>query len=340
MRESAQEAPAILLIQLRRLGDVLMMTPALRALRHAFPGARLDVLTEAPGAELLAGNPYLNRIWVRLPGRSALQWARLAAELRRSRYDVAIDFNGLPSSALLAWVSGAPRTIGYALRGRGLLYGQRMPLPGSGYVALHKLALLQPLGVTSTQSHIDFFTGPSEQAWAKDFVAMLGVEASDRLVTLSPVSRQAYKVWPARHFATVADHLIARHKAKVLVLYGPGEKHFAESVKAHMQCTPLTLDYPMPSLRQTRAIFDHTHMHIGNDNGPAHFAIAAGTRVVTIFGRPQASNWTPPDNPKVHAFEFDPGCKQSCHYPSCQLECLGGTEPSSVIRKIDTLWQQ
>ena len=65
-------------------------------------------------------------------------------------------------------------------------------------------------------------------------------------------------------------------------------------------------------------------MHFGNDNGPRHFAIAAGTPSLAIFGRPWAANWTPPQSNKHFTIEFDPGCKNKCYYPKCNLECLTG----------------
>ena len=334
---SPHTEPAVLLIQLRRLGDVLMLTPAIRALRNSFPGARLDVLTEAPADELLRSNPYVSNVLLLTKRGSATTTLRLLGQLRRARYDFAIDFNGLPSSALLCRASGARRTIGFAIAGRGLLYGQRVPLRPAGYSAQHKLDLLGPLGLNSTDCRLDFFVDESERLWAKRFVSELGLNAHDRLITVSPVSRQPYKVWPPERFATVADHLAAQQANKILFLYGPGERHFAEAVRQRMKAQTLTLDYPMLTLRQTRALFDLVHLHVGNDNGPAHFAIAAGTRTVTIFGRPHAANWTPHGNPVIAALEYDPGCKSACHFPKCRLECLSGVSTDSVIAAAERL---
>lgn len=324
------EPPAfqnILLIQLRRIGDVLMTTPALRALRQAFPQAKITFLTEPPSHEVLQHNPYLNEVWVLERKMSLLGYGKMLWQLRQKRFDLVIDFFSNPKSAQMSWMSRAPCRIGFDFPGRGFYYTKRVALQNQEYAAEHKLLLLQDLGIPKGSLALDFFISASDEDHAEQLFANMGIQPQDFVVSLSPVSRQPYKVWPARYFAGVADHLIEQFGAKILFIHGPGEEHFVQAVRQNMQQNALP-DYPVPTLAQTKAIFQKVHLHLGNDNGPCHFAISAGTPTVTVFGKPKAANWTPPADssegfPRHQAVEYDPGCKNQCTYPRCEhLSCI------------------
>jgi len=164
----------------------------------------------------------------------------------------------------------------------------------------------------------------------------MGIKNKDFVVSLSPVSRQPYKVWPAERFALIADWLIKAYNAKVLFLFGPGELHFIDSVRKAMTQTALP-DYAVPTLTETLAILNKIDLHLGNDNGPRHFAVAGGTPTLTIFGRPWAANWTPPQQTLHRTLEYDPGCKNKCVYPKCNLECLDGVTVEAVQNELENV---
>lgn len=334
-------SPRILLIQLRRIGDVLMTTPAVRALREALPAAHIAYLTEAPSNAVLRCSPRINAVKLR-PARQGL-WGhlRLMRELRRERYDVVIDFFSNPRSAQLAWATGAPRRIGFGFAGRRWAYTDPVETEqGRRYAAAHKAALLAPLGIAVPSLLPEVFLGPEHRAYAERLVEELGVREGDLLVALCPVSRQPYKVWPARHFARIADVLIERYGAKVLLFWGPGEEHFANAVRAGMAHAALP-DYPVPDLLQMAALLERCHLYVGNDNGPRHFAIAVGTPTVAVFGRPFPENWTPPGEPSHVAVAHDPGCKAHCTYPRCShLNCINAVPYRAVEQAVESLLEQ
>lgn len=327
----------ILLTQLRRIGDVVLTTPAVRALREAYPQAHVAYLTEAPADQVLRGNPHVDQVLV-LPRRQG--WAaelRFWWRLRRERYDLVLDFFGNPRSALLTRITGAPRRIGLNLRGRRRFYTDAVSLPpGPRYAAEHKALLLAPLGLTVGSLLPEVFPGAAEYAAADAQLAALGVGPDALLVGVCPVSRMPYKVWPAERFAAVADHLIEHHGARVLFLWGPGEAEFIARVRARMHHAALP-DYPVPSLMAMAALLARCRLLVSNDNGPRHLAIAVGTPTVGIFGRTRAINWTPPGATAHRTVEFDPGCKAACTYPACGTECLDGVPVPAVLREVDAL---
>ena len=319
-----------LLIQLRRIGDVLMTSPSIRLLHESFTDADVTFLTESPSDQVLNENPNLKEILLYRKPESILETLRYFLNLRSRKFDCVIDFYGNPRSALITRLSGAPMRIGFDFRGRNLAYTHPVKISGKvSYSAIDKAQLLRPLGITASDFRLDFFPEEKDQIFAENLFKKLGVEENDFVVSLSPVSRQPYKVWPTDRFAQVADWLAEKYNAKILFLFGPGEKHFIESVLASMKM-PALPDYSVPTLPETLSILQKVDLHLGNDNGIRHFAVAADTPSLAIFGRPWAANWTPPEQNWHRALEFDPGCKKKCVYPKCKLECLKGVNVDTV----------
>jgi len=326
-----------LLIQLRRIGDVLMTTPSIRLLRESYPDADLTFLTESPSDQVLNENPNLQEILLYRKPESIAESIRFFLNLRSRKFDCVIDFHGNPRSALMTRFSGAPMRIGFDFRGRSQAYTHPVKISGKvTYSAADKAQLLRPLGISASDFRLDFFPEEKDQIFAENLFRKLGVEENDFVVSLSPVSRQPYKVWPADRFAQVADWLAEKYNAKILFLFGPGEKHFIESVRASMKM-PALPDYSVPTLPETLSILQKVDLHLGNDNGIRHFAVAADTPSLAIFGRPWAANWTPPEQTRHHALEFDPGCKKRCVYPKCNLECLKGVNIDAVKTELEII---
>jgi ADP-heptose:LPS heptosyltransferase len=123
----------ILLVRLRLIGDVVFTTPIPRALKQAFPGARVAYVVEPAAAPILAGNPHVDELIVATPPVGGVKRMvadlALARRLRRARYDVAIDLHGGPRSSWLTWASGAPQRIGYEIPGRSWMYTKRVARP-------------------------------------------------------------------------------------------------------------------------------------------------------------------------------------------------------------------
>jgi len=327
----------VLLIQLRQIGDVVVTTPAVRALREAWPGAHLTYLTEAPSHQVFADSPRVDRVLVRPRRAGLMAQLRFIAQLRRERFDVVIDFFSNPSSAQLSWLSGAPRRIGFALRGRRWAYTDRVPpLVGPHYAAASRAALLAPLGIRPQSLLPEVFLTDALRAAAREQLAALGVKPGDLLVALCPISRRQFRVWPAKHFARLADVLIERYGAKVLLFWGPGEEPFVNAVRAAMIHNALP-DYPVPTLRGMAALLEQCHLYVGNDNGTRHHAIAVGTPSVTVFGQSHPEHWTPPGDPRHRGVARDPGCKDRCSYPRCGLECIRDVPFEAVERETESL---
>ena len=209
-----------------------MTTPALRVLSQEWPDAEIHFLTQVPSDQIFEYNPYVTEV-ILIPEKPGICGGlRLIWKLRKENYSASVDFFGLPKTALLSRLIGAKKRIGFNLRGRTPFYSHALDIPvGCSYSALQKSHLLSALGISSQETRLDFFIGEKQRKNAKSILETLGVQKNRPLVSISPVSRREYKVWPAGYFAQVADYLAERYDPQILFLWGPGEYHFVKEAR-------------------------------------------------------------------------------------------------------------
>jgi heptosyltransferase-3 len=327
----------ILIIQLRRIGDVLMCTPALRALRKKFPQSHIAFLTENESASLLSENPYLNEliVWDKKKYNNPFYSIKKVLELRRKSFDTVIDFFGNPRSAWASFFSGAKYRIGYDLRGRGILYNLNVSTDQTPrYAAQSRLDVLEILGVESKDVNLDFLPSQKAEEFAKRFFEEKNVESKDFVISVSPTSRRHFNRWFLERYAEFGDWLINEYNAKIVLVWGPGEKDVVEKLSSLMKKEPI-ISAPTPTLQELGAILKRCDLHIGNDNGTKHIAVATGLPTLTIYGPHSEVSWTFPD-PDRHKWVKEkvdcPECEKMKH--SCkELKCLEEIQVDDVREK-------
>ena len=272
------------IVRLSSIGDVVHTLPTLAALRNG--GWEVGWVVEPASRVLLEGNPVLDQV-VAAPGAKAFKWteARSAVRaLRRRRYDVALEFQGLWKSAGWARLAGAGRVIGFARPWRrepasALLLGERAELPaGIDHVIDKNLALLRPLGIEAVGLR-EFPLPPSPEAAAR--VDRSVKERDGDVAILNPAGGWASKLWPAERFGEVAKGL-RELGLRSIVTWGPGEQSLADRVVAASdgaaeRSFPTTLLDYVELARRARLV-------VAADTGPLHLACAVGTPVVALFG--------------------------------------------------------
>jgi len=297
-----------LFIQLRRIGDVLLCTPAVRAFKAAYPACKIDFLTEYP--RVLWGNPHIEEVISVDPKRNfnfAYQFS-LIRRVRAARHDVAIDFLGNPRSAWYALLSGAPTRLSYGYGHRRWAYNLVPPkLSTPSYAAIDKLNLLRPLGVGDNNPRLDFSITDEDR---KNIGGYVGTDNAGPIITISPVSRREYKRWPLDRFAKLADMLVREFGATIIILAGPGEEWASDKMASMMKSRALIPR--IGNLGELGAIFEKAFFHIGNDNGPKHIAVAVGAPTFTIFGPQDPISWTYPDYTRHSWISPDAYC-DDCH---------------------------
>jgi lipopolysaccharide heptosyltransferase II len=295
----------ILVLRPRALGDVLLATPALRALRHGFPDAELHVAVDDVLEPLLRDNPCVNRLWL-LPRRRARGWRAwwpVYRDLRRARFDLVLDLHGSPRTALLAYWSGAANRVGYALRGRGRFYNLRVPRDADRrgrraalYAAQTNLEIVARCGVRGdVLADTRLVLAQASPQVEAEAAAMLEAGAPRRpRVGLAPAGTWPAKTYPVEHWAQVGDLLAAAGRGVVL-LWGPGEEHVVAAVRSRMRQPAAVL--PATGIEAMAAVVGRLDLLICNDSGIKHVAVARGTPSLTLYGPTNPRAWSPPSGP-------------------------------------------
>ena len=309
-----------LFIQLRRIGDVLMCTPAIRAFKKQFPNCSLDFLTEYP--EVLEGNPYIDSLIPVDPSRqlSPPYQFHLIRSLRKNRYDMVIDFFANPRSAYYSFLTGAETRLSYGFGHRRWAYNLTPSKPENPvYAAGDRLHLLSALEVHSDDFRLEFYPGDRDREEARKLLSPLSHKP---ILTVSPVSRRNFNRWPLENYARLIEMIVEEFDFVPLVLTGPGEGDVADRLAALISGGE-SMSLNINSLGLLGAIFELAKFHIGNDNGPKHIAVACGSPTFTIYGPHSHISWTYPDFGR-HGFitpgQVDPECRVADH--KCGPDCI------------------
>ena len=316
----------ILIIQLRRIGDVLMCTPSIRALRQSFPQSNISFLTEIESEPVLRFNPYLDEKIIldkKRYGDFFYLW-EIVRGLRRKKFDLTIDFFGNPRSAYFTFLSGAKFRLGFDLPYRKVWYNLLSPRGNSSeYAALSRLKALRTLGVESNDCRLDFCISNEARDFAGKFFLKENLKDGNLIISVSPTSRRKFNFYPLERYAKICDWLIDEFSAKIILVWGPGEDKITRELATKMKNKPLVSPLT-PTLLELGGILERCDLHIGNDNGTKHIATAVGKPTFTIYGPNSPLSWTYPD-PQRHGYIKKEVECQNCEKEKhrCEnLECL------------------
>ena len=326
----------ILIIQLRRIGDVLLTTPVIEALREHFPKSQIDFLVEKPADEVLRGNPYLNNIII--SDKKFFEQIKLIRRIRKEKYDLVIDFLGNPRSAWITFFSRANYRVGFDFGGRKFAYNIRIKRDNlSKYVVNFKLDVLGAIGIDEARKKM-FFPIPEDINLFVEHSLSNYLDKGKILVGLAPWSRRQARRWPKHYFAQIADRLIEKYNSQVILFWGPREKEAIEEIATLMKNKPLIA--PPTDLKQLAALIRKCQLMVTNDNGLMHIAVSVGTPTVTMYGPTNNENWNPPGEKFHRAMKSEVDCL-ACHKQDCEtMECMVKLTPDMVeeaVKEILTL---
>jgi heptosyltransferase-2 len=283
------------------IGDVVMATPAIRAVRQRYPNARLVGVCRPYIAPVLDGAPWFDDVILHdKAGKRGLRGLAFLARLRRVRFDAAVLFPNSFRSALHARLGGCKRRIGFARYGRSLLLTDRLQPVRDAYGKITPSPILDdynrlvaPLGVPDPGRRLELFTTSAddlaaERVWREEklhrYSAVVGLNSGGAF--------GAAKLWPAEHFADLARRLVAERGCAVLILCGPNERDLARQIVAQANHPAVvSLADRELSLGLTKACVRRLDLLVTTDSGPRHFAAAFDRPVITLFG-PTFIAWT------------------------------------------------
>ncbi len=298
----ASEASArVLVVQQKRVGDVLLCTPLLRALRADWPERRIAFLTEASNGPLLHGNPNCDAILTIPPSMGLADWSRLRTALRQEHPGVVVDLSGTPRSCVITWLSGAPVRVGFRVRlPRRWVYNIAETPDRSKYTVDRRLDLLRAIGIAARGFETELFLTAEERRDAAGLLERAGFPSGAPLLAVAPTSRKGSKRWSPEGFASLALWAHEELHAEILLLRGPGEEEQEDEVRRILPFRVPRLDRT-PSLRILAALIERSRVLVANDGGPKHLAAAIGVQTVTVFVSTGPASWHPPGDPRHKA---------------------------------------
>jgi lipopolysaccharide heptosyltransferase II len=278
------------------IGDVVMISPAVRALRARFAGARIAILAKSWVLETLQGSPdYDDLIEYDAAGRHKGLGgrARLAAALRRRHFDLAVLFQKAFEAAALAFLAGARVRVGYATDGRRLLLTHALPLPPSGTHHVDQfLGLARALGCPVIDPVPSFHLDQDARHEADHLLRQTGWVERSPLVALHPGASKPPRAWHEQRFGELARRLASR-TGGVILLGGPGERDRLERMAAGSDPGRILIPPRVLPIKVVGALLQRCHLFVGNDSGPMHVAAALGVPTVALFGPGSPSRTAP-----------------------------------------------
>ncbi len=318
-----------LVVNMNYMGDALLTTPAIAALRAAFPDAQIDTVVGAgTAAEVLRGNPDLNHIIARTARGGAGRLMQTFRLLREGRYTDAVILPPLPAYAFAAWLARTPRRVG--LGGRGMNHFltelRRTKAVHMADAMLDTMPL--PPGVPRRRRLVVAVDPASEKA-AEDLLAEYGIEPGSPLVAVNVGATRPQKRWFAESFAQTLNGL--RDTPVVLVGAGAEDTQMAADILRQVQSSPVNL-VGKTEVNVLAAVLRRCDLLISGDSGPMHLATAVGTPCVALFGSTDP-NVTGPFDDGSEAIYKNLSCSPCGNHPTCngRYDCLREITPEEVV---------
>lgn len=335
----------ILAVRVDNMGDVLMTTPALAAIKDTLPHAHLTLLT-SPGAGGLAAHlPFVDSTlavrapWVKHPdGAGSAELARFAADIAQRRFDAAIIFTTYTQSALpaamLALLAKIPLRLAHCRENPYDLLTHWVPDPEPAlarHEVARQLALVGHVGFATADTRLRFALRRADVEAAAHRLAAAGLDAQRPYIVVHPGASAPSRRWPADRFGT-ALRLIAQHlPLPVVYTGGADERALVALARAHAgDAVPQADLAGVLSLGELAAVIAQSALLICNNSGPAHIAAALRTPVVDLYAltNPQHMPWGTP----ARVLYRDVPCRNCLRSvcPQGHHECLRGVPPAQV----------
>jgi ADP-heptose:LPS heptosyltransferase len=345
----------VLLIRLRLIGDVVLSTPVVRAVRRTFPDAELTYLVEREAAAVVTGSPHLDEVLVIEHSRGAARLLHdlgLAWRLRRRRFDLVIDMHGGPRSSWLTLATGAPRRVGYDIPGRAWMYTRAVPRARElrpRHSVLNQWDLLsgiedwRPEPPDPARDAVEMPLDPAADARMAARLAAAGVAPDADLVVVHVSANNPFRRWSEASFADLVVGLVHGSPRRRLVLSsGPSDRLAAARIIAAARARlgphgfTQVVDIGEFDLPELRALIARSRLFVGGDTGPLHVAATTATPIVALYGPtlPARSRpWRAPHLMTASLEIEDLPCRP-CEQRVCapgDYRCLSTLEPEVVL---------
>jgi heptosyltransferase-2 len=319
------------------IGELLAITPVLRAIGRKWPEAEVTVMVRPGSAPVLVGNPYVTRLLplVSTERKSFLGVMRLASWVRSRNFDAALVLHTSFRSAIIAAMGVVPLRAGLSCEGRGFLLTHKKPRDRGAYEVDEHLAVAELLGVDPDGRDLEVFLTEEERRSAR--VLINPERSGGPLVGLHPGASREIRRWPVRDFVELSVRL-SQAGATPIFFFGPREEDLAVAVRGLYNERGLgrpRMRRP-GNIRMLGAAFELMDAVVTNNTGPMHVAAAVGARGVFIHGPTPVRRWHPPGDRFVAVYAESVECRP-CDSPTCSAGRLACMEAISVDRVFEAV---
>jgi heptosyltransferase-2 len=341
---SAGEVHKIVVRAPNWVGDAVLMTPSLAALRKTFPHARITVLANPWVLPLLVNHPAVDRTMIIDKGggllRSIGELTRIISRLRNERYDLAVLFQNAFEAALLASMGGVRYRIGYNTDGRGFLLTHKV-FRDDRILEAHQveyyLGLIEAMGWPAEERVPSLFLNDGDIESTSRMLSSYGIAEHHFIVGFNPgATYGSAKRWPEERFATIGDLAAEGWNAKVMLFGSSPEREIGLRISELMRHSPINL-CGLTTLGQAMALIKRCNLFVTNDSGLMHVAAAFNTPMIAIFGPTDPLRTGPVSgNARVirHPLDCSPCLREVCPYDH---RCMLSIDPQEVWEQMENL---
>ena len=335
----------ILLTRTDRIGDVVLSTPVIKAIRDSYPDAHIAFMVRPYAEALVDGNPYLDEVIIYDKfgkHKSFLNTIRFALGLKKKKFDLAIMLHPTNRSHLIAFFAGIPKRIGYD-RKLSFLLTKKVPhtkQEGKKHESEYTFDLLKEINIIGKPDELFVPLHRKDLDKVDEIFEKNNLSKDDTIITVNPGASCISKKWSADNFAILSDEIVSRFKAKIIIVTDKASIENATQVESKMQNKPINLA-GKTTVGELAVIISKSNLFISNDSGPVHIAAAVGTPVISIFGRKDPGlspkRWGPLSK-KSAVFHKDVGC-DVCFAHNCKLgfKCLKAITTTEILEVVDSL---
>ncbi len=327
------------------VGDVVMATPAFRCIRENFADSHITLLIKKNLRGVIDGSPWFDEIVELEPkAGNTKEYLGLISKIRTEKFDLGFLFPNSFSSALVVWLGGVKRRIGYKRDARSFLLTDGIERPSKNgkflptYMGDYYLKLCTQIGCKVTSGKPELFISGECEEKAKELLIEYDIDKKPFILMNPGASYGSSKLWTAEGFARTADLLKEVIDCNIVLTCGPGETGLADKIEKYSKSGLINLSSASISLDTFKVIVKRCMLLIALDSGPRHYAVALNRPVVVLMG---------PNNPLYTESEYETGkvIREDVECSPCQLKtcptdrrCMTMITPEKVVQTcIDVL---
>jgi heptosyltransferase-1 len=334
----------VLVVKLSAIGDVIHALPVSYAIKETFPEAKITWVVEPPAYDLLTNNPYIDHIILfekkkfKSVGGFLKNLPNFSTELKKTRYDVALDLQGLGKSAVITYLSGAPLKLGCSnMREFSDLVSKPVcGLNQNGHIVERYLDVVRELGCKVEKVVFPMVITEKEADIATKLMLQAGMNMKNPYVVLAVGANWPNKRWPTKLYAELVDYLYSKDIIPVVIGGGVVDSRLVAEINEQSEIPPIDL-VGKTTLKELAYIIKNAKAVVGGDTGPMHLAAGLGKPVVALMGPTDANRNGPYGQPQ-NVIEITRQCKH-CWKRQCKfnLDCLSDIKPETVVEKLQSI---